>query len=224
MQYTSIDRPNLSEFIGEYIKKRIFEQKLHPGEKIAEDEIARALGTSRTPVKIALTDLAKGGIVELLPRRGAYVREFSRTDILELYEIRQAFEGLAGRLSARHIGDEELEELEKLNANYQKLSTEDLDSSRIVATTLGKAKNFDLKFHRVIVRATGNRHLAELMKLDMIEFLSFLLGDPSNDPKRVLSRTAADHCAIIDAFRRRDEEEAEILSKQHILRAMESLK
>ena len=222
MQSTTIDRPNLNEIISEHIKRQIFEGELEPGAKIVEDEIAQSVGTSRTPVKIALTELSKGGLVELIPRRGAFVRRFTHIDILELYEIRQAFEGLAGRLAARHIGAKELDELEKLNENYRNSSIDSEASSRVVTSQLRKTKKIDLQFHRVVVRATGNRHLANLMGLDMIEFLSFLLGDPV-DPTRVVSRSADEHKEIIAALRGQDEEAAETLSKQHILNAIEIL-
>ncbi len=222
MQSTTIDRPNLNEIISEHIKRQIFEGELEPGAKIVEDEIAQSVGTSRTPVKIALTELSKGGLVELIPRRGAFVRQFTHIDILELYEIRQAFEGLAGRLAARHIGERELEELEKLNTSYRKSSIDSKASSRVIANQLRKTKKIDLQFHRIVVKSTGNRHLADLMGLDMIEFLSFLLVDPV-DPGRVVNRSADDHKAIIAALRSRDEDTAETLSKQHIRKAMEIL-
>ena len=222
MQSTTIDRPNLNEIISEHIKRQIFEGELEPGAKIAEDEIAQSVGTSRTPVKIALTELSKGGLVELIPRRGAFVRAFTHIDILELYEIRQAFEGLAGRLAARHIEESELDELEKLNSSYRKSSIDGSASPRLLASQLRKTKKIDLQFHRVVVRSTGNQHLADLMGLDMIEFLSFLLGDPV-DPRGIVSRSADEHKAIIDALRDRDEEAAENLSKNHIREAMDIL-
>lgn len=218
----TIDRPNLSDIASEHIKRRIFDGELVPGEKIVEDEIASELGTSRTPVKLALAELHKEGLVDLVPRRGAFVRCFSHTDILELYEIRKVFEGLAGRLAARSMSAEELAELEQANAEY-------IDSVELLKASGGRDeaivkrnKQLDMEFHRRILAASGNRNLSMLTGLAVVEFLSFLYGNPV-DPVATGNRTREEHNRIIEAIREHDEAAADLLSQQHIQRAIDIL-
>jgi DNA-binding GntR family transcriptional regulator len=217
----AIDRPNLSELIGEHIKSLIFEGTLASGVKIGEDEVARTMGTSRTPVKLALTELAKEGLVELIPRRGAFVKTFTFTDIIELYEIRCAIEGLAGRLAARHIDDSGLTKLSEMNHSFETYIdrlTGDDDHEAVIRRT----KELDMMFHKTILEAAQNRHL-EMMGLTSIEFLSFLYGNPSH-PVETGRRTKTEHDEIIEALRSRSEQKAENLLQQHIMRAIEVLK
>ena len=221
-QAGTIDRPNLNELVAEHIKRQIFEGALGPGEKIGEDDVAKSMGTSRTPVKIALSELAKEGLVELIPRRGAFVRKFSHNDIIELSEIRRAFEGLAGRLSARYIEPGRLDRLEELNNTYGDCVVQLADPNVSCDETVRRTKELDLAFHRTILESTGNRHLAMLMGLNSIGFLSFLYEQPI-DPISTVKRTKAEHEEIIEALRARKENLAEQLLQRHIMRAIEVL-
>jgi DNA-binding GntR family transcriptional regulator len=72
-------------------------------------------GISRTPLREALKVLAAEGLIELLPNRGARVRQLSRRDLEELFEVMGGLEGLAGRLACESITDEEVAEIERLH-------------------------------------------------------------------------------------------------------------
>src|SRR6201986_5595708 len=73
------------------------------------------LGISRTPLREAVKVLAAEGLVELLPNRGARVRQLSEQDLAELFDIMGGLEGLAGRLACERITDEEIAEIERLH-------------------------------------------------------------------------------------------------------------
>ncbi len=217
----TIDRPNLNEIVSEHIRRQIFDGALEPGAKIVEEEIAQSLGTSRTPVKLALTGLAKDGLVELLPRRGAFVKRFSRTDIVELYEIRRTFEGLAGRFAARYAQECDIEKLCRLNDEYRSVAMR-VPEAREKRDHIKRAKRIDLEFHRTILNATRNKHLANLTGLEVIEFLSFLHAEPKS-LKTVYGGAYAEHGRIIEALGNHDEDLAEATLKAHIKRAIENL-
>lgn len=218
----SLDRPNLSDIASDHIKKLIFEGSLPPGEKIVEDDIARQLGTSRTPIKLALTELAKDGLVDLVPRRGAFVRTIAHTDIIELYEIRRVFEGLAGRLAARHAEEGDLAALESANREYADPVAELSQTDSVEPEGVRKTKELDMRFHLRVLDATGNRNLTRLGGLEVIELLSFLYGNPIN-PVATGMRTNEEHVRIIASIRDRDEERAERLAREHITHAIDIL-
>src|SRR6202041_3602767 len=73
------------------------------------------LGISRTPLREALKVLASEGLVELLPNRGARVRQLSEQDLGELFDVMGGLEGLAGRLACENITDAEIAEIERLH-------------------------------------------------------------------------------------------------------------
>jgi DNA-binding GntR family transcriptional regulator len=222
MQSSTIDRPNLSGIVGEHLKLLIFDGELSPGDKIVEEEIAHRLGTSRTPVKLALTELAKVGLVELVPRRGAFVRKFSHSDIIEFYEIRRAVEGLAARLAARYLTTERYRALAEANRAYAVIAEELSRSSPVDAVVSRRAKELDLEFHRQILAAGGNRNLAMLTGLEVIEYLSFLYGDPV-DPVGTAKVAREAHERITEAIGERNEARAEELIHAHIIHGIQML-
>src|SRR3989304_1404994 len=74
------------------LKQAILSGRLEPGERINQEQIAKGLGVSRTPVREALHLLAREGLVALLPRRGAFVSAFDERDVFELYDVREVLE------------------------------------------------------------------------------------------------------------------------------------
>lgn len=86
---------SLPSIIARQIATDIFNEKLIAGQQIIEDRYAEDFGTSRAPVREALYLLAIEGLIERVPRRGAYVKKYNKQDIKDLYEIRLALELIA---------------------------------------------------------------------------------------------------------------------------------
>ena len=86
------------------------------GDSLNELRLSKSLGVSRTPVREALMQLELEGLVKNIPNKGAVVVGVSEQDVEDIYEIRIRTEGLAARLCAEKITDEELEELEQCMA------------------------------------------------------------------------------------------------------------
>ncbi|MBT3272143.1 MAG: GntR family transcriptional regulator [Spirochaetales bacterium] len=215
----TIDRPNLNHIVREHVKGTIFSGFIKPGDKVSEDEIAKTLGISRTPVKLALTELATEGLVELVPRRGAFVRQFSDNDVIEIYEIREAIEALAARLAARHITEEGIQSLKAINSRFEAVAEDFLSATgEKKQRILRDMKAADLDFHRELLYATGNKHLIDFMGIQVIEFHSFLYGYPRN-PEVEMPITRDQHSEIIKALEERDAEKAEKIIREHISKA-----
>src|SRR3990172_7138695 len=84
--------PHLAASIHDTLKRAILAGQFRPAERINQEKIAGELGVSRTPVREALHSLAREGLVELHPRRGAFVSAFGERDVAELYEMREVLE------------------------------------------------------------------------------------------------------------------------------------
>jgi DNA-binding GntR family transcriptional regulator len=99
--------------VYERLKQLILDQKVASGAPLPEEELARTFGVSRIPIHEALVRLEKDRLVVLQPWRGAFVRGMTMDDVQELYQIREAVEGMAARLAAEMIGEEPLNQLGK---------------------------------------------------------------------------------------------------------------
>ena len=97
------------------LRDHIVEGNIADGGRVPERQLCEMLGISRTPLREALKVLAAEGLVELLPNRGARVRQLSEQDLAELFDIMGGLEGLAGRLACENITDSEIAEIERLH-------------------------------------------------------------------------------------------------------------
>lgn len=93
-----IQAQSLTDQICAHLSREIVRFKLRPDQHLGVQELARKFNTSETPVKEALQRLAGQGLVEIIPNRGAFVRSFSDSEVLELLEIRLMLETRAARL------------------------------------------------------------------------------------------------------------------------------
>jgi DNA-binding GntR family transcriptional regulator len=109
------DEPSLHDGILIRLRDHIVEGNLADGSRIPERQLCEMLGISRTPLREALKVLAAEGLVELLPNRGARVRQLSERDLAELFDVMGGLEGLAGRLACENITDAEIAEIERLH-------------------------------------------------------------------------------------------------------------
>ena len=108
------ERRVFREEIREHLIDDILSGRLAPGSKIVETRLAQQFGVSQAPVREALRDLELFGFVVSSPFRGTQVRKISTDDLLEIYPIRAALEGVAARAAATRVDDATLAELESL--------------------------------------------------------------------------------------------------------------
>jgi DNA-binding GntR family transcriptional regulator len=201
------DRPlHLNIYRG--LKAAVVNGDLAPGEALNEAELARQWEVSRTPVREAIRQLEQEHLVRWSPRRGATVASITVAGVRDLYEVREALEGLTAQLAATHASSDELDELERLAAAIREAH----DSG-----DLAEAIRLDDQLHRCLVRSTGNRvlesHLGGI--LDRV-----LMGRMTvrRDPGRI-DEIVREHDSIISALRGRDAASAEAEAAGHIRRA-----
>src|SRR6202023_879284 len=97
------------------LRDHLVEGNIPDGGRVPERQLCEMLGISRTPLREALKVLASEGLVELLPNRGARVRQLNERDLEELFDVMGGLEGLAGRLACENISDAEIAEIERLH-------------------------------------------------------------------------------------------------------------
>jgi DNA-binding GntR family transcriptional regulator len=148
-----LDNMPLVEQAYQEIRARILDNLWSPGYQALEQEVALALGMSRTPVHEALMRLQQEGLVEVAPRRGMRVLPVSPTDMREIYEILTALECMAVEiLGKRKPSAEELRPLvEATGAMETALGKDDLDAWA----------RADEVFHQALVKLAGNKMLLD---------------------------------------------------------------
>ena len=135
----------------EQVRRRILDNIWPPGHRALEQEVALALGMSRTPVREALMRLQNEGLIEVIPRHGLRVLPVSPTDMGEIYQILTALECMAAELLARR--QPSAQELAPLVAATQAMDT------ALAADDLDAWAAADERFHAQLVDLAGNRQL-----------------------------------------------------------------
>ena len=145
----------LREIVYEELKLLIVKGKIKPGMRLMEEELAEDMGVSRTPIREAIRKLEKEGLITIEPRRGAYVSQLSRQDMVEILEVRQNVEGFAAELAAKRITEEEKIKLREIAEEYEIAVKEDDMAAMIKA---------DTAFHHIIAEATRNKILIQMVE------------------------------------------------------------
>jgi DNA-binding GntR family transcriptional regulator len=205
---------NASVAATELIRSAIVDGRLHPGQRLKEEELARELGISRTPVREALLMLQAEGLVDASPNRGAKVRTHTAGDLDDLYQLRALLEGHAARRAAGRLTDEALASLHESCRRFEAL----LDTHE---TDLRELVKENVVFHDTILEGAGSARLAAMVR-NVIElplvYRSYIWYSP--EQQRISGHY---HVQIARALDARDAERAEIIMKEHIFEARDHL-
>lgn len=193
----------LRESVAEEIRRLIMVGELKPGERLVEDRLAEQLGVSRNPVREAIRALEGTGLVEVVPRRGAYVSQLDPLQASQLLELRAVIEAYAARLAARHRTDSDLAALRECLEEGARASRQG-DHVRAAA--------FHRDFHIGIERASGNAHLEAVV--GPLRHQTELVFSILADRRAVLSWD--EHVRIYEAIEARDEAKADRFTTEHM--------
>jgi DNA-binding GntR family transcriptional regulator len=203
---------NASVAATQLIREAILDGRLAPGERLKEEELARELGISRTPVREALLLLQAEGLVDAAPNRGATVRAHGPEDLDDLYQLRALLEGYAARRAASRIS---LEAIDQLRASCDRF--EGLRSD----TELRELVRENMFFHGTILEVAGSARLESMVR-KVIElplvYRSYVWYSP--DQKQI---SVHYHRQITTALAAGDAERAELVMKEHVFEARDLL-
>jgi DNA-binding GntR family transcriptional regulator len=191
-------RGSLADEIAAYIRDLVLTGALKPGEKIDQDAVSRALDVSRSPIREALVVLGQEGLLDVTPRRGAFVARLTPDDIVDHYELFGVVSGRAAALAATTLDDAELAALSRVHDRFTARTTEDLSA-------------LNHEFHRLInsVAPRRTRWLLRLLERSVpANYYEF--ADGWN------AQAVEHHAAILDALIARDGDAARRAMEHHL--------
>lgn len=191
----------LSEIVGEQIRSRILSGELGPGSRLVERDLADLFEVSRSPVRDALRMLEQEGLVEKLPTRGIMVKRLRRTEVEEIFDIREALEGMASRLAAQRVANGAPSNLSNLVAKSRAAHERD---------DLVAVRSFNWGFHDEIISFSGNETLQVLIT-PLMGRLHWLLRQISD-----FDRIEADHMRLASAIESGYPDLAQAEAQRHV--------
>jgi len=214
MRNLGAEHENLDQKAYEIIKKLIIDRKLLPGEKIPQEKLAQELGISRTPLVSALKFLEHEKLVESKPRRGFFVRLFTKQEMISILELREVLEGLAARRAATIIAEAQIEKLNTFFKQFE--AANEITDIKAYATE-------DRRFHNFITEVGAKEFLKSILQTYNIISASYLFLS-SEGLVRSPDDTINEHREVINSISQRDADKAEKLMRLHLKRSIASLK
>jgi len=196
-----ISRNVLSNKVYAAIKEMVANHRFQPGARLNVEKISKELEVSRTPVWEAVRRLQQEGLLQNIPYRGVFMVEMTLERALELYQVREALEGLAARLAALYSNEKILDKMGEILENQIKAVEK--------GDLLGYSRT-DFDFHGLIHKMSRNAVLQE-----MLESLKTKMQPITVEVRPLLPRLYEDHLEIIDVIRVKDPEKSEKVLRRH---------
>ena len=188
------------------LQYNIINLELAPGSAVSENELSAVLQLSRTPVREALIELSKVGLVEIQPQKGSYIAKIDYELIEESRFMRLVLENAVLKLACEGISQEYMD---KLKENLKK------EGETLKEGKPERLFELDNEFHKLLFHSVDKARTYEIIHSQMVHF----------DRLRTLSlktvkpdKTVEDHENILYAIERRDAELAEMLMTRHLTR------
>lgn len=207
MRDLSYQSPTLRRHVREEIQRRILSGMCQPGERLAQQSLAKELGVGQGTVRESLLELEWLGLVESVDRLGVFVGKLDSAHLAEAYEVREYLEGLAARRACAHASQSDVGVLREMAEGIWALS----NAGKV--EEMGAA---DRAFHLQIMSLSRNRillHLAEGYRVLGMAVRA------SREPELVHE----EHLAIVDAIKRNQPGEAERLARRHVAEARRTI-
>lgn len=205
---------SLVDEIAANIRARIMSGEFAIGTPLRQAALAEEFGVSRTPIREALRQLQNGGLIEVLPNRGAVIRVPTPWEVREAYEVRAELEGMAARRAAERITRTQLRTLSESNA--------------VLRSALNEAGSPDTQaandsFHTIICAAAGNEWLTAMVARINESFPRNVSSLALAGNERHRQENVAEHDEILAAFESGDATRAREAMHAHIMSAGEYL-
>lgn len=187
------------------LRTAIVEGELEAGAKLNEAELSTKYSVSRAVIREAINRLETCHLVERKPNVGARIVSLSLEGLVELYQVRESLEGMAARLAAVNMAEQEITDLQNLLNSHLE--------------TVSKGESYyqeagDVDFHYRVIQGCKNRHLISLIEglYHLVRMYRVQLGMAG--PR--VTTAFDEHKNIVNAIANRDPELAEILMRRHI--------
>ena len=195
----------LRDVVLNTLRQAILTGELKPGERLMEIHLADKMGVSRTPIREAIRRLELEGLVTMIPRRGAVVAQITEKSMADVLEVRRALDAFCAELACDRITEEELKNLELACRHFEN-AVKTKDSRKIAQA--------DVALHDIIVQATGNQRLLQLindLSQQMYRYRFEYIKDSSQH-----ERLVEEHKIIYQSILNKDKATAAHAAKVHI--------
>jgi len=212
MAFPPLDVATKRDRIGEMLREALFSGDLQPGERIVESRIARQLGVSQGPVREALVELEREGLVVRAPNRGAFVATLDDEEMEELLSLRAVLEGYCARLVSTRLRPDDRITLDALLEEMRGAAREG---------DLSALTQVDLRFHDELYRLSGHVLLGEVLSgLRQRMRLALALADAAYSTD--LHDVARSHVPLVAALAGGDPDVAEKAARHHVVDGFKS--
>ena len=202
---TPIAYRTITEQVSGAIREAIADGRIPPASRLLEVSLAQEMGTSRAPVREALSQLEREGLVIKEPNRGARVVELTEETVREVASLRGLLEGFAASLAAERLSESQFAALEAM--------LEDMDRA-VHRGDYARLVELDYQFHAFICRASGHRTLYETWSAISGKVRLYL--STTNLMYRDLKAVVRGHGEILAALRSRDRVRANQVMQEHL--------
>jgi DNA-binding GntR family transcriptional regulator len=212
----------LVDDLAERIRQRIMSGEFPIGTQLRQAALASEFKVSRTPVREALRQLQAGGLITVVPNRGAIVRVPAPWEVRDAYEVRAELEGLAAERAATRISPADLARITAANETMRKAAgrkqPERVSAGQLPTTTVANDT-----FHVLILDAAGNDRLTQAIQQINESFPRNVLWQVLVENPSLRGVNVDEHAAIIAALEAGDRAEARRTMRRHVLTAGEHL-
>jgi DNA-binding GntR family transcriptional regulator len=200
-----IERSSTARKVAAYLRERIRDGKLEPGDRLNELALAAELRVSRSPIREALAQLAGEGLVRVVPYKGTFVTALSRARLQDLLDFRIALEQFAVRRLIERATPGELDRLDTLVTQIHE---------RAKAGDFSGAVNADLHVHEYLIELAGSKLLSQTYKALLGEFRLYISQTVRH--YQGIDELSTEHAALLAALRAKRTSEAVSLIAAHI--------
>lgn len=209
---------SLRDHAYHFIRHRLLTGYLTPGSRLSELAVSREMGTSRGPVREAINQLVSEGLLQQVPNAGVFVTKPTRSDLEDLYQLREWLEGETAAEAARRINEPTLADLRQLCDEMGTIAREFRDSGEpyLPVELLSRIVTADLAFHMTLIRACANQRVMKVISEQQVisHVWCFL---PERHTLRTVAFIYREHTQVMRAVARRDAEAARECMRRHIV-------
>lgn len=202
MEQYKISNNTLTELAYKKIKELIIDNVLKPGDRINQEKVAGDLGISKIPLIQALTLLSKESLIEKLPRKGFFVRNFSQEELDDIFTVRSLFEMLGVSTLIDNLSSDVENTLKKFLEGFQNFYEQKKEKDYY---------DLDVKFHYFLIESSGNKIIITLTEEFNILLLCFTKGWVLD-----WKTSVEQHKEVINLILQREKSRAENSIRNHI--------
>ena len=198
---------NKTEKAYHILLKDIMLGNLYQGQKLVENDLIQTYHIGKTPLREALIQLERIGLVKREFNRGFVIKHIGRKDAEEIYDLREMLERLSVRKTIENITEEKIQKL---------IQTIDKMASYVKNKNIDEYSKLDMYFHILLCEFSENERLLDILK-NLQYQMRMLLKTSINLPERVINLSFSEHNELYNAILTKDADKAEKLIREHII-------